>query len=121
MHALRLFLIPLVFLGSLVFFAQTLSGFFSYSNVPCTLGACPDTIHERDSEKVFTYPNATEFTVRLDERKNSYKDLHCSPTGVIEEVSLIPQSPYYTAAFRSVAPGACRLESSNFSAIIVIQ
>ena len=121
MHVLRVFLVPLVFLGGLVLFAQVLSGFLSSSNAPCTVGTCPAMLHEGDSERVFTYMTATEFSVRFDERKNSHRDLHCSPSGVIEVVSFTPEASYYTAVFRGVEPGTCRLESSNFSAMITIQ
>lgn len=120
MHVLRVFLLPLVFLSGLVFFAYILSGLFS-SDLPCDVDTCPRTLSEGDSENVFTYASATEFSVRLDERKNSYKDLHCNPAGIIEVVSFTKETPYYIGVFRAIAPGMCMLESNTFSAKIVIR
>ncbi len=120
MRTLRVFLLPSVFLGALVILVYTLSD-FSSSDEPCALGSCPQALFEGDSGKIFKYQNASEFSVRLDERKNSQKDLYCRPGGVIEAVSIMPETPYYTAVFRAITPGTCALESNTFSATIVIQ
>ena len=120
MQVLRAFLLPLVFLVGVVLFAYTLAGFLS-NDAPCAVGACTLTLHEGDSEEVFKYTSGTEFSVRLDERKNSHKDLRCSPRGVIEEIAFTPEASHYVAVFRAVVPGACLLESNTFSAMIVIQ
>ncbi|PIR83907.1 hypothetical protein COU18_00625 [Candidatus Kaiserbacteria bacterium CG10_big_fil_rev_8_21_14_0_10_51_14] len=120
MHVLRVFLVPLVFLGGLVFFASTLSGLLS-PDTPCKLGACPETLYEGDSERVFQYTRSSVFKVRLDDRKNPPTALRCSPVGVIEAVSFNGETPYYTGTFRAMAPGACLLEGNVFSAMIVIK
>ena len=122
MNTWSLVLVPVVLLAGLLIGARYLSELY-YREPPCTYGTCPLELSGGDSGKTFTYSVTTRFSIYLDASLDPPERLRCEPEGIVGSISDVPavDPPLYAARFEAVAPGACALKDTNFSATIVVR
>lgn len=76
----------------------------------------------QDSGKIFSFPLATAFTVRLPRDGYDAEALHCTPDGVVQATpyTLRVRSGLFAVRFETVATGTCTLVDGDFSAVIQV-